>query len=148
MRTAPAKLAFLAAFVLAATVIVGLGGAGRAEAHGLYHNPVKSAAPSLAAAPDSTQAMRAPFTLKAEGRTPVQARMVLQDTDRHPPASDRFDDAPCCSGAACHAGIAALSPAPSLLALKSAKLPLPSCYGSPARLPSGIERPPRQSSTI
>lgn len=140
-----AKLAYFAAFFIAATMLV-LGGAGRAEAHGRPHHSVTSAAPSVAAAPG----MSAPaaFGLEAEGRGLMQIPTVLHETGHEPPASDRLSDTPCCGGALCHAGVVESSPGVSLLALTGAKLPLPTCYGSPARMPSGIERPPRRPSTI
>jgi hypothetical protein len=140
-----AKLAYFAAVFIAATMLV-LGGASPADAHGRPHHPVTSAAPSVAAAPG----MSAPaaFGLEAEGRGLMQIRTVLHETGHEAPASDRLSDTPCCGGALCHAGVAESSPDVSLLALTGAKLPLPSCYGSPARMPSGIERPPRRPSTI
>jgi hypothetical protein len=141
-----AKLAYLAAFFIAATMLV-LGGSSPADAHGLPHHPVASAAPSVAAAPGITSAPAA-VSLEAEGRGLMRIATVLHVSDHEPPASDRSSETPCCGGALCHAGVAESSPEVSLLALTGAKLPLPTCYGSPARMPSGIERPPRRPSTI
>jgi hypothetical protein len=141
-----AKLACLAAICLAAVMLV-LGGASRAEAHGRHSPPVAPAAhgPAVQAPTATTGAVLA---LEAEGRGPVRVQKVLHGSGHQPPPADQLNDTLCCSGAACHGGVAALSPAPSLRELTGAKLPLPRCYGSPSRLPSGIERPPRRPSTI
>jgi hypothetical protein len=147
MMKAREKLAFLAAAVLAAVMLM-LGTAGGAEAHGLYQHPVKSSTPTLAAAPGKTSAPRAAFDLEADGRSPLRYDMTLQDTDRQSPASDRFDHAPCCGGGACHAGVVAAGPTAWRPLRTSAELPPPSCCGSPTRFPSGIERPPKRPSAI
>jgi hypothetical protein len=142
-----AKLAYLAAAILAGVMLV-LGSAGQAEAHGRPHHTAKSAASTFAAAPDLTTAARAAFTLESDARGSRRVHVGSHETDRQLPASDRSSDTPCCGGAPCHAGVAALSLTPLLLELTSAKLPPPSCYGSPSRLPSGLDRPPRRPSTV
>ena len=141
-----AKLAFFAAVFAAAAMLV-LGGASRAEAHGRYNSPVQAAGHRLAAA-DVASGLRVAFALEFDGAAPVRAHMAWQEMDRQPPAPDRSDDNPCCGAGVCHAGVTAPSPAPALLDVAGAKLPLPRCYGLPARMPSGIERPPRRPSTI
>jgi hypothetical protein len=140
MRTGSAKLAFHAAVVVAAVVLV-LGSAGRAEAHGLPHPSSKSVESGLAA-PDTPRGARAAFALETGVGTPIAAP-ISHEIDSQPPTSDTSDGDPCCGGALCHAGAMTSSPTPWLRDPTGAKMPLPSGSGSPARMSWGIERPPR-----
>jgi hypothetical protein len=140
MIMGPARLAFLAAVALVAVMLV-LGSAGRAEAHGLPHHSLKSVAPGLAA-PDATRAARPVFALETEVGIPVAAP-ISHEIDGQPLAPDTSDGDPCCGGALCHAGAMTSSPTPWLRDPRGAKMPLPSGSGSLARMSWGIERPPR-----